>query len=144
MGAGKVPFILCFCYLLFLYNFLIKGGAALGISDLLVMAMEADGLTTEQAIDNIYLIDSKGLVSKDRENEHDPHKMIYAKQLPNYQDLEKVIDIVKPSCLIGVCAQPSVFTPKVLQKMAQYNDAPLIFPLSNPTSKAEWYKNDKK
>lgn len=101
------------------------------------MAMEADGLTTEEAANNIFLIDSKGLVSKDRQGEPDQHKMIYAKQLPNYQDLEKVVDIVKPSCLIGVCAQPAVFTPNVLRKMAQYNDSPLIFPLSNPTSKAE-------
>lgn len=122
---------------MFLSLFSPSGGAALGISDLLVMAMETDGLTKEQAIANIFLIDSKGLVSKDRENETDPHKMLYAKQLPNYQDLEKVVDIVKPSCLIGVCAQPAVFTPNVLRKMAQYNESPLIFPLSNPTSKAE-------
>jgi malate dehydrogenase (oxaloacetate-decarboxylating)(NADP+) len=101
------------------------------------MAMEQEGLTTQQAVDNIYLIDSKGLVSKDRENEKDMHKMVYAKSLPNYQDLEKIVEIVKPSCLIGVCAQPKVFTPSVLRKMAQYNESPLIFPLSNPTSKAE-------
>lgn len=101
------------------------------------MAMEADGLTNEQAINNIFLIDSKGLVSKDRQNEKDPHKMVYAKNLPNYQDLEKVVDIVKPSVLIGVCAQPAVFTPNVLRKMAEHNESPLIFPLSNPTSKAE-------
>ena len=101
------------------------------------MAMEADGLSTEQARNNIYLIDSKGLVSLDRQNETDQHKMLYAKQLPNYQDLEKVVDIVKPTSLIGVCAQPAVFTPNVLRKMAQYNESPLIFPLSNPTSKAE-------
>ena len=99
--------------------------------------MEADGLTNEQAINNIFLIDSKGLVSKDRQNEKDPHKMVYAKNLPNYQDLEKVVDIVKPSVLIGVCAQPAVFTPNVLRKMAEHNESPLIFPLSNPTSKAE-------
>lgn len=111
--------------------------AALGISDLLVMAMEQEGLSTADARNNIFLIDSKGLVSQQRPNESDPHKLMYAKPLPLSTDLAAIIDLVKPTCLVGVCAQPGVFTEQVLRKLAQHTQHPIVFPLSNPTSKAE-------
>lgn len=101
------------------------------------MAMEREGLSTKDARNNIYLIDSKGLVSLQRENEKDPHKLMYAKPLPLSTNLAEIVDMVKPTCLVGVCAQPNVFTEQVLRKMAEHNANPIIFPLSNPTSKAE-------
>ena len=101
------------------------------------MAMEQEGMNTKDARNNIFLIDSKGLVSLERQNEKDPHKVMYAKPLPLSANLAEIVDMVKPSCLVGVCAQPGVFTETVLNKMAQHNANPIIFPLSNPTSKAE-------
>jgi malate dehydrogenase (oxaloacetate-decarboxylating)(NADP+) len=55
-------------------------------------------------------------------------------------DAERLLDAVravKPSCLIGVSAQGQSFTKPVIEEMASLNEVPVIFALSNPTSKAE-------
>ena len=52
-------------------------------------------------------------------------------------DLERVIENVKPTILIGVSATPGTFCESVVRKMAEVNERPMIFPLSNPTSKCE-------
>ena len=49
----------------------------------------------------------------------------------------EIIKDIKPTCLIGAAAIPNVFTPEVIKTMASLNDKPIIFALSNPTSKAE-------
>jgi malate dehydrogenase (oxaloacetate-decarboxylating)(NADP+) len=53
------------------------------------------------------------------------------------RDLRKVVQEVKPSILIGASAAKGAFTPEILQDMAAFNERPIIFALSNPTSKAE-------
>ena len=75
--------------------------AALGISDLIVMAMVEEGMTIEEARDRIWLLDSAGLVTLSRGTSDDPHKMQYAKQATDTQNLEEIVDLVRPSCLIG-------------------------------------------
>jgi malate dehydrogenase (oxaloacetate-decarboxylating) len=51
--------------------------------------------------------------------------------------LEKIIEAFKPTVLIGTTGQPGIFTPAVLRSMAAVCERPIIFPLSNPTSKAD-------
>lgn len=94
----------------------------------------------------IWLVDSRGLVCASRlegggKLEH--HKLHYAHPAPAGFDASKttaLIDIVralKPSALIGVSAQPQIYTKEVVRAMCEWNESPIIFALSNPTSKAE-------
>lgn len=83
------------------FLFMGAGEAALGIADLIVMAQMKEGLSQEQARERIFLFDSKGLVTTNRNIPKDPHKEKYAKDLKYLQDLEEVVDITKPTCLIG-------------------------------------------
>ncbi|KFM76723.1 NADP-dependent malic enzyme, partial [Stegodyphus mimosarum] len=114
------------------------GEAALGIADLLVMEMEEEGLSKEDAAARIWMFDSRGLVVKDRDpSSLNGHKVLYAKDHAATKDLEAMMDHIKPSVLIGASAQPSVFTEKVLRSMLSTCDRPIVFALSNPTDKAE-------
>lgn len=99
------------------------------------MAMEKEGLTKKQAQNQIWLYDSKGVICSSRQLDH--HKAKYAKDCEHYKNFEKVVDHAKPGAIIGVSAQPGLFTESIIRKMAKFNKRPLIFPLSNPTSRAE-------
>ncbi|XP_055949323.1 NADP-dependent malic enzyme-like [Argiope bruennichi] len=114
------------------------GEAALGIADLIVMEMEEEGVSTEDARNRIWMVDSKGLVVTSRTAEGlKDHKKYYAKDHEATKDLEKMMEHIKPTVLIGASAQPGVFTPKVLSMMLDYSQQPIVFALSNPTDKAE-------
>ncbi|KAH9414406.1 NADP-dependent malic enzyme [Dermatophagoides pteronyssinus] len=116
------------------------GGAALGISNLLVMAMLKQGVNLEMACEKIWLIDSNGLVTNERnfdENNDDYHKKIFAKNIPKTNDLLEIIEICQPTCLIGAAAVKGAFTKTALKRMADLNERPIIFALSNPNSKSE-------
>jgi malate dehydrogenase (oxaloacetate-decarboxylating)(NADP+) len=93
-------------------------------------------LTLEEANKRIYLVDSQGLVTKGRAGLN-AEKLPYAHEHANIKDLAEIVDSVKPTCLFGVAAIPQVFTEAVCRNMAKHSSRPLIFALSNPTSKAE-------
>ena len=116
--------------------FLGAGEAATGIADLVVSAMAAEGATEAEARLQIWLVDSRGLVVKNRSSLND-HKLRYAHDHAPVDDFLTAIRKLKPSAIIGVAAVGGTFTPEVLQIMAQINKRPIIFALSNPTSKAE-------
>ncbi|KAI5712766.1 hypothetical protein M8J75_010981 [Diaphorina citri] len=114
------------------------GEASLGIADLCVMAMQKEGTSEQDARDKIWMVDSKGLIVKDRpEGGVTGHKVHYAKKHAPVKNLADVVKTVKPSILIGAAAIPQVFTADILKDMAAFNKRPIIFALSNPTSKAE-------
>lgn len=114
------------------------GEAAIGTAKLLVFALKKQGLTEEQARNRIWLYDSKGLVTLDRPlGGITHHKEPFAKKAEHTRDLLEAIKVSKATGLIGVSAQAGVFTREVLEQMARQNERPLVFPLSNPTSKAE-------
>ncbi|KAI2802276.1 NADP-dependent malic enzyme [Blomia tropicalis] len=119
------------------FQFLGAGEAALGIAELIVMAMQKEGLSLEDARSRIFLADSKGLVTTTRAVPKDPHKEIYAKNMEHVRDLTDIISLTQPTCLIGAAAQAQAFNENVLKTMASLNRKPIIFALSNPTSKAE-------
>jgi len=112
--------------------------AALGIAELCVMAMLKEGTSLEEARSKIWLFDSKGLVVKDRpEGGVTGHKVEYVKSVAPVKVLAEAIRKVKPTVLIGAAAIGGVFTKEIIQEISSYNDHPVIFALSNPTSKAE-------
>ena len=116
--------------------FLGAGEAATGIADLVVSAMVADGCSKADALRRIWLVDSHGLVVKSRADLVE-HKIPYAHDHKPVSDFLSAIRTLKPSAIIGVAAVGGTFTAEVLQEMAELNARPIIFALSNPTSKAE-------
>jgi malate dehydrogenase (oxaloacetate-decarboxylating)(NADP+) len=112
------------------------GAAASGIANLIVLAMQTEGLSEEQSRANCWFIDSKGLVVKSRADLAE-HKKPYAHEFPFISDLPRAIQALRPTALMGVSAQQNSFTPPALRALAEINDQPIIFALSNPTSKSE-------
>jgi malate dehydrogenase (oxaloacetate-decarboxylating)(NADP+) len=116
--------------------FLGAGEAATGIAELVVSAMMAEGLTEAEALRRNWLVDSRGLVVKNRTGLTE-HKQRFAHDQGPVGDFQTAIETLKPTAIIGVAAAGGAFTPEVLQTMARINDRPIVFALSNPTSKAE-------
>lgn len=112
------------------------GSAGIGISQLIVQAMQAEGLSKEDALDRFYIVDIHGILREDL-----PH--LEAAQRPFAREwkapfgLQEVIARAQPTVLIGVSAQPGAFTQPMIELMAQSVPRPIIFPLSNPTSRCE-------
>ncbi|KAL0275080.1 UNVERIFIED_CONTAM: hypothetical protein PYX00_003056 [Menopon gallinae] len=114
------------------------GEASLGIAELLTMAMQAEGTSLADARSKIWMVDSKGLIVKDRpEGGVTGHKVHYAQKQPPIKTLAEVVKTAKPNIIIGAAAVPGAFTTEILQEMAKNNERPIIFALSNPTVKAE-------
>lgn len=116
--------------------FLGAGEAGVGIADLVVSAMVAEGLSEQEARQRCWFVDSSGLVVKSRENLA-VHKLPFAHDHPPLNDLQAAVDELRPTAIIGVSGQPRTFTREIIESMARYNDRPIIFALSNPTSKSE-------
>jgi malate dehydrogenase (oxaloacetate-decarboxylating) len=121
------------------------GSAGTGIADTIVQAMVAEGLSLEEARGRIYLIDIDGLIHFSTPKVYDAQKPYIQPQshLTNWKLSNNhitLLDVVlnaKPSILIGVSAQGGAFTREIIEAMAKNHERPIIFPLSNPTSKAE-------
>jgi malate dehydrogenase (oxaloacetate-decarboxylating)(NADP+) len=116
--------------------FLGAGEAATGIADLVVSAMVAQGCPEPEARRRNWLADSRGLVVRERTDLAE-HKLPYAHEHAPIVDFLTAIRTLKPTAIIGVAAVGGTFTREVLQAMAELNRRPIIFALSNPTSKAE-------
>jgi malate dehydrogenase (oxaloacetate-decarboxylating)(NADP+) len=112
------------------------GEAATGISDLLTAAMVADGLAEHDARGRCWMVDSKGLVVEGR-GALAEHKKPYAHPHEPVTDFTKAVEALEPTAIIGVGATPGVFTREVIEAMARLNERPIVFALSNPTSKSE-------
>jgi malate dehydrogenase (oxaloacetate-decarboxylating)(NADP+) len=118
------------------YLFFGAGEAGTGIADLLVEEMKRSGLSEKAARRSCWFIDSKGLVVNGR---HDlaEHKVRYAHHHSFLTDPLAIIQAVRPAAIIGVSGQPGIFSEPILKGMAEINERPVIFALSNPTSKSE-------
>ncbi len=117
--------------------FLGAGEAGTGIADLFVAAARAEGMSEADARRRCWFVDSKGLVVKNRGDHLAEHKLPYAHEHPFVPTLAEAVKILKPTALIGVSGTPGTFTREVIEAMSGLNDRPVIFALSNPTSKAE-------
>src|SRR5450631_3954055 len=116
--------------------FLGAGEAATGIADLVVSAMVAEGASEAEALRRNWLVDSRGLVVRNRPGLTE-HKLRYAHDHAPIGDFLTAIETLKPTAIVGVSTAGGAFTPEVLQAMARINKRPIVFALSNPTSKAE-------
>ncbi|MCA8961104.1 MAG: NAD-dependent malic enzyme [Planctomycetes bacterium] len=122
------------------------GAAAQGIGDLIVAAFREAGLTREEAIRRVWTVDSRGLVTDDRPGLED-FKATYARPVGesveyrcgdrSHITLRETIENVEPTILIGTSGTPGLFDEAVVRAMSAVNERPIIFPLSNPTSKSE-------
>ena len=121
--------------------FLGAGEAATGIADLVVSAMMAEGVSEQEALQRNWLVDSRGLVVRGREG-LSGHKLRYAHDHAAISDFATAIRTLKPTAIIGVAAVGGAFTPEVLRTMAELNKRPIVFALSNPTSKSECSAED--
>jgi malate dehydrogenase (oxaloacetate-decarboxylating)(NADP+) len=116
--------------------FLGAGEAATGIADLTVAALQAEGLDERSARERCWLVDSKGLVVLSRPALVE-HKRRYAHAHPPVAGFLAAVDALAPTAIIGVSAVGGSFTEPVVRRMAELNDRPIIFALSNPTSRSE-------
>jgi malate dehydrogenase (oxaloacetate-decarboxylating)(NADP+) len=118
------------------FLFLGAGEAATGIADLLVQAMVAEGLPRAEAVARCWLVDSQGLVVRGRAGLKG-HKLPYAHEHAPIADFGTAVERLAPTAILGVAAAPGAFTRDVLVRMAARNERPIVFALSNPTSKSE-------
>lgn len=116
--------------------FLGAGSAGIGIADLLVSAMKLEGMTEKDAQAAITLFDVNGLIEITRKD-LSPSQKKYAKPHAPTNNLLEAIQALRPTILIGVSTQGKAFTQQIVETMAKLNERPIIFPLSNPTDKAE-------
>ena len=121
--------------------FMGAGEAATGIADLIVSAMTAKGQVAHEARRRNWLFDSKGLVVKSRKDlVH--HKLPYAHDHEPCANFHDAVRMLRPTAIIGVAGIGGTFTADVLGAMADLNARPIVFALSNPTSKAECTANE--
>ena len=116
--------------------FLGAGEAGIGIADVFVAALKEEGLTEEEARRHCWFVDSRGLVCKGRDNLA-AHKLAYAHDHQYIDNLLDAVTTLKPTVLLGLSGQPQTFTKEIIEAMAELNERPIIFALSNPTSMAE-------
>jgi len=127
------------------------GSAATGIAEQIVAGMVSEGLSESEAKANLWLIDVGGLVHTGRNDLEDINQP-YAQPVeriadwrvarPDHVTLADVVSQVKPTALVGTSAQPGAFTEEIVREMARHVGRPVIFPLSNPTSRCEAHPAD--
>ncbi|HAT2148567.1 TPA: NAD-dependent malic enzyme [Legionella pneumophila] len=127
------------------------GSAGCGISEQLVHAMMNQGLSEEEARSRFYLVDRYGLLH-DEMTDLLPFQKGFVRSSTSLQNwkLEKkgeitltdVINNAQPTILLGVSGQPNQFKEAMIKTMLSYCERPIIFPLSNPTSRAEAIPQD--
>ncbi|MGA8752416.1 NAD-dependent malic enzyme, partial [Candidatus Deferrimicrobium sp.] len=118
------------------FLFLGAGEAGIGIGDLIVTGLTAEGMPKAEAKRNCWFVDSKGLVVKSRADLVE-HKLPYAHDHAPVSDFLQAVETLKPTAIIGVSGMPRTFTKPIVEAMARLNRRPIVLALSNPTSKAE-------
>jgi malate dehydrogenase (oxaloacetate-decarboxylating)(NADP+) len=120
------------------YLFVGAGEAGSGIAEILALEISRqEKKPLDEARKSIYLMDSKGLVTKARYESLREFKKPYAHEHPACPTLVSAVKALKPNALIGTSGQGGAFTKEGLEEMASYQELPIIFALSNPTSKSE-------
>ena len=122
------------------------GSAGVGISNQLVDAMVKEGLSEGAARDRFFLVDINGLIHEGR-TDVEPYVRPLSQSLAaisewprrpgDHYTFEDTILNAKPTILVGATGQGGVFTERIIREMSTFTKRPIIFPLSNPTSRCE-------
>ncbi|CAO3702133.1 unnamed protein product [Rhizopus stolonifer] len=126
------------------------GSAGVGVCEGIVDAMVSQGKvkSREEAYSRIWMLDQYGLLgnpsmtvenaSGSRTTQLDERQKCYSKaDLPDRLSLEDLVERIKPTAILGLTGVPGVFTEKAIRTMAKYQEKPIVFPLSNPDTRAE-------
>ncbi|EPY50031.1 malic enzyme [Schizosaccharomyces cryophilus OY26] len=121
------------------------GTAGMGIANQIVSALVGDGLSKQEAIDHIYLVDRYGLLLEKHATVATEGQKPFLKKSNDFRDikeedsvdLETAISRVKPTVLLGCSGQSGKFTENAMREMAKHVEQPIIFPISNPTKLME-------
>ena len=116
--------------------FLGAGEAGIGTADSFVAALVEEGIPVDKARDQCWFVDTQGLLTSNRDNIA-IHKQRYARDQPSIDNFLDAVNTLKPTAILGLSGQPGSFPKEVIEAMAKINKRPIIFALSNPTSKAE-------
>lgn len=112
------------------------GEAGIGTAELLATALRTAGVAERDVRRPCWFFDSRGLVVASRTDLNE-HKRRFAHEHAPIGNLLEAVKTLKPTALIGVSGQPQTFTREVIEAMAANHARPIVFALSNPTSKAE-------
>ncbi|MGL2995011.1 NAD-dependent malic enzyme [Flavobacterium sp. TSSA_36] len=118
------------------FLFLGAGAAAFGIADMLVSKFVKDGLSREEALQHIWMFDINGLIIAKRTDLLD-HQLQFAHEGTSCTSFAEAVLQVKPTAIIGVSTVGGAFNQEVIENMSLINEAPIIFPYSNPTTHSE-------
>ena len=123
------------------------GAGGAGVAWEMVRGLMRDGLTQAEAMQRVFVLDSKGLLMSARAMED--YKRPFAKTDDDVAgwdgspaDLLDVLRCTKATVLLGLSGQPGTFTEAIIKQMAANTDRPVIFALSNPTSSCEALPSD--
>lgn len=131
-------------------TFLGAGSAGCGIAEAIIAQMVSEGISDAQARSQVYMVDRWGLLQEGMPNlldfqqrlvQKSEHTKDWVSEEPNYS-LVDVMRNAKPTVLIGVSGAPGLFSKEVIQEMHKHCERPIVFPLSNPTSRVEATPND--
>ena len=116
--------------------FLGAGEAGIGTADAFVAALVEEGVPVEKAREQCCFFDTQGLLTSRRANiAH--HKQRFARDLEPVESFLEAVKTLKPTAILGLSGQPGSFSQEIIEAMGEINERPIIFALSNPTSKAE-------
>lgn len=127
------------------------GSAGLGIAHQLIGAMLEEKIPLSEARKAFYIVDIHGLINTTQDGLSESHSFFArdSQELTHWEIKDRshitLLDVVRnlhPHVLIGVSTQSGAFTEEIIKTMAAYVDRPVIFPLSNPTSKSEAHPKD--
>lgn len=116
------------------------GSAGVGVAKQIVEFFVREGLTEDEARRCFWLVDTKGLITNDRGDRLADHKVYFSRDDnagKQFKTLLEVVNHVKPTILMGLSTIGGIFSPEILTKMSQWNQHPVIFPLSNPSANSE-------
>ncbi|XP_066362664.1 NADP-dependent malic enzyme, chloroplastic-like isoform X2 [Miscanthus floridulus] len=120
------------------YLFLGAGEAGTGIAELIALEISKQTKAPiEECRKKVWLVDSKGLIVDSRKNSLQSFKKPWVHEHEPLTTLYDAVQSIKPTVLIGTSGVGRTFTREVVEAMASFNERPIIFSLSNPTSHSE-------
>lgn len=113
------------------------GSAGIGVARVLVQAMIEKGCDSVTAKNCVYIVDNNGLLDTRKSSEMSPEQRFFARDIDGGMPLNDVVKKYRPTILLGMTGVGGLFTEEIVKEMAKHCERPAIFPLSNPTIKAE-------